>query len=82
MSDRPSWAPDHSLIDELPCISCEGPSSHRTPDGWPVCDDCCTEDCEPCDRCGVRPAGWFGGVLRGGREMGLCVSCVRSGGFL
>jgi hypothetical protein len=24
----------------LPCISCEGPSDHRTPDGYPVCSDC------------------------------------------
>ena len=26
----------------LPCISCYGPSDHRTSDGYPICDDCDT----------------------------------------
>ena len=28
-------------VDDLPCISCGCcPSTHRTADGYPICDDC------------------------------------------
>ncbi len=40
-------APPHGYpvipLHELPCISCEETTStHRTPDGWPICNECDT----------------------------------------
>jgi hypothetical protein len=34
-------------VDGLPCISCGRPATGRTPDLYPICDDCRPEDIPP-----------------------------------
>jgi hypothetical protein len=34
-------------VDGLPCIACGAPATHRTPDLYPICDDCGPDDIAP-----------------------------------